>query len=166
MQELINKEKAVELFAQRGHFFYPEQLKGIGEITVLYIGPDKYYTRCNTTQFCKRLIRAFFMQERLVRDFSYQTLGQRKLAPLALHQDFVLVPFAHPRFDNPAHRTAFACQSSILTYEFHLERPICTLILKDHHTFDISYSRHRLVRQLRHADHLRNKFVLRFYPVS
>jgi hypothetical protein len=59
MQELINKEKAVELFAQRGHFFYPEQLKGIGEITVLYIGPDKYYTRCNTTQFCKRLIRAF-----------------------------------------------------------------------------------------------------------
>lgn len=164
MHQLISKEVAVERFAQDGHLFYPGQLSGIGDVTILCIGEHTYYAECTTNQFCNRLIDLCCMDRRKLCKFSYRTLGQRKLAPLVLHQNLVLVPFLYQLSDNRTHRTAFARKSSILTYTERDSGSDSTLFLKDRHRLDIPYSSQRVSRQLRNANHLLNKYVLRFHP--
>lgn len=164
MTELLPKTKAVEMFMLYGHLFHPGQLKGRGEVTVLYIGPEEYYTECTVTQFCKRLIKECHIDEELVRRFARETLGQRKHVPLILQRDFVLVPFGCRGFSNPYHRTVYACHSSVETYMVNSEDSLCTLILRDHHTFELACSRRQLMRQLRNADHVRNRYITRSRP--
>ncbi|MBN6186992.1 competence protein ComK [Aneurinibacillus sp. BA2021] len=162
MTELLEKGQAEEMFMRRGHLFHPGQLQGFGEVTVLYIGTDVYYTAGTVAQFCKRLIKACHMDEQLIRRFAYETLGQRKHPPLLLHPGLILVSFPYPVFGNPSHRTVYAYRSSIEAYRINQEPKTCTLLLKDGHSFLLSASRRQLTRQLRNAEHLRNRYVLRF----
>ncbi|MFT9849629.1 hypothetical protein [Aneurinibacillus sp. REN35] len=161
MTELIEKAKAEELFMRRGHLFHPGQLHGIGEVTVLYIGAEVYYTGCTVSQFCKQLIKAFLIDEELVRRFAYETLGQRKHPPLLLHPEMVLIPFHYPLFGNPSHRTVYTYRSSIETYTVNADNLSCTLLLKGGQSFALTASRRQLTRQLRNAEHLRNRYLMR-----
>lgn len=162
MYEMLDLKRAVEGFVREGHLFYPEQADGIGEVTVLCLGEEKAYVPCTTAQFRRRLSKEFFKDERLLRDFAYETLGKRKHPPFVLHENLVLVPFWYPCFDNPSHRTLYVCFSSIKSYVSREDHRLsCMLMLKDQHTFHLPYSSHTVSRQVRCAEYLLMKYRLK-----
>lgn len=162
MFEMVDLKRAVERFAREGHLFYPDQAEGIGEVTVLCMGEEKVYVPCTTAQFRRKLSREFFKDERLLRDFAYETLGKRKHPPFVLHESLVLVPFWYPCFDNPAHRTLYACLSSIRLYATHEEQRLsCIVMFKDRHTITLPYSIGTVKQQMRCAEHLLMKYKLK-----
>jgi hypothetical protein len=161
MCEFVEVQKAVEMFAHRGHAFYPARHPGVGYITVVYIGSETYYVQCNSKDFCKRLIKWFCMSERLLTKFAYELLGQRKHTPLVLQENMTLTPFWYPRFESRSHRTAYVSLFSFISFKLYKHNSTVTLILKDNHTLDLPYSFQRVQKQLIQAEYALRQYLNR-----
>jgi len=112
MKELKTDE-VVLWFLREGHFFIPGTEKGIGEVTYLCAGDEIFYVKCTTETFLKKLADKLCMDLRRLREFSSELTGQKKLVPLILSKEVVLLPFIHLLTKNRHHRQGYLRLSSI-----------------------------------------------------
>lgn len=112
MKEL-KADEAVLMFLREGHYFIPGTEKGIGEVTYLCAGDEMYYVKCTTESFLKKLADKLCMDLRRLREFSAEVTGQKRLVPLILGKEVVLLPFIHLMTTNRHHRQGFLRLSSI-----------------------------------------------------
>ncbi|WP_047150893.1 hypothetical protein [Aneurinibacillus tyrosinisolvens] len=143
----LELEMGIELFKYYGHAFWPDREDGIGEVTRLLIKGRRGYVKCSTDAFYRGLCKALSTTPALLRKYSYKILHQRRLAPVVLRINMLLIPFPCVFSTNPAHRYMYARFSSIKECNYYPASRMGKLIFEDGHTIDLQHSIKFLIRQ-------------------
>lgn len=158
----IAVDDGVGIFLRDGHYFIPAMEKDVGEVTVFYAGKEVYYARCSTESFLNRLVDRACMDIRLLREFSFGLLGQKKMAPIVLSKDLVLLTFIHLSSKNRHHRKGYIRLSSILSLGPCLLPNTCKVELPKAHILYLRLSARRLVENICKARMIRDYYADQF----
>lgn len=161
----MKKDDAVLRFLRDGHYFIPGTEKGVGEVTYLCAGEDICYVKCTTETFLKKVADKLCMDLRLLREFSSEVTGQKKLVPLILSKEVVLLPFIHFLTKNRHHRQGYLRLSSIESCGPALLPNTCNIKLhRTHNMISLRLSVRRLVEHMSKARFIRDYYADLFRP--